>query len=85
MGVFQSGNGDNEDRWIKSSKDRSPRNFPAHVQHSFFLRRDRERRTLDGDGDLIIAPWDHIFADNVGSYRIEFILRRGPRTPVSVG
>ena len=82
LGIFESGDSDHQDRWITSSHDRSDEHRPAHVFSAFFLQRDRQPRMLDGDGDLIIAPWDHKFEDNVGVYRVEFLLRRGDRPPI---
>lgn len=81
LGIFESGDSDHQNRWIRSSTDRRDEHRPPHVFAAFFLQRDRQPRVLDGDGDLIIAPWDHKFEDNVGVYRVEFILRRGTRPP----
>ena len=82
QGIFQSGDSDHKSRWTTSSHDRSDAHRPGHVFSAFFVQRDHERRVLDGDGTMIIAPWDHAFTDNVGAYRLEFILRRGDRPPV---
>jgi hypothetical protein len=79
QGIWHSGDDDHKDRWIKSSKDRSDPNRPNHVKDAFFLQRSGGPRTLVGDGEMIIAPWDSKFGDNVGVYRINFILRRGTR------
>jgi hypothetical protein len=82
QGTYQSGDSDHQSRWIKSSKSRSDDNIPAHCQYAFFVQRDHEKRTLDGDGMVIIAPWDYKFDDNIGTYEISFILRRGDRSIV---
>ena len=76
QGIWHSGDDDDESRWIRSSKDRGDPNLPAHVKDAFFLRRSAGARTLVGDGEMIIAPWDFKFGDNVGVYRVNFILRR---------
>ena len=76
QGIWHSGDDDHKDRWIKSSKDRSDSNRPAHVKDAFFLQRSAGPRTLVGDGEMIIAPWDLKFGDNVGVYRVNFILKR---------
>lgn len=39
-----------------------------------------ERRLLDGDGTMVITPWDCKFKDNTGVYQLNFILRRGVRS-----
>ena len=82
QGIYHSGNDDHQDRWAKSDKDRSDDHVPAHCQHAFFVQRDNQQRPLDGDGTMIIAPWDYKFPDNIGVYRLEFILRRGVRPDV---
>ena len=83
QGIFQSGDSDHKERWTKSHHDRSDDHRPDHIFSGFFLQRDHQRRMIDGDGDLIITPWDHCFEDNVGVYRVSFLLRRGDRPPVS--
>lgn len=84
QGIYQSGNSDHKERWTKSSANRHDTNRPAHVVSAFFLQRDHQRRMLDGDGDLIITPCDHQFGDNVGFYRVNFLLRRGTRPPTQI-
>ncbi len=85
QGIYESGDGDHKNRWIKSGKNRSDANRPDHVvPNAFFLQRDREPRHLHGEGDLIISPWDHAFGDNVGAYRVNFILRRSDPPPVVI-
>jgi hypothetical protein len=77
QGTYQSGDDDHRDRWAQSEHDRSDDHLPAQVQAGFFVQRDHNRRTLYGNGTMIIAPWDYKFLDNIGVYRVDFILRRG--------
>lgn len=77
QGVYYSGDRDHQDRWIRSGKDRKNEHRPPHVRDAFFLRRGTGRTMLRGDGTLVICPWDWKFEDNIGAYKVEFILRRG--------
>jgi hypothetical protein len=85
LGTYTSGNSDHEERWLKSHADRHPEHWPDHVKHAFFLERDQIPRTLEGNGEMIVCPWDYDFDDNTGSYRLDFILRRGQPSNDTVG
>ncbi|CAN7783888.1 hypothetical protein LJR175_008357 [Variovorax sp. LjRoot175] len=74
--AFYSGNSDHKERWIKEPGTRALANYPAHVKNAFFLT-GRETRRATASGDILIYPWDHIFEDNFGYYRLHLILTRG--------
>lgn len=77
--IYYSGNSDHKERWIKEPG--APRDFahkPDHVHGAFFLQpRSNNLHSASIDGDIIIYPWDHIFDDNFGYYRLNMILKRG--------
>lgn len=76
--IYYSGNSDHEERWIKEPGTRDTAHLPDHVKGAFFLQSgaDNKRKTF-ADGDIIIAPWDYIFTDNFGFYRLHVLLKRG--------
>jgi hypothetical protein len=75
--TFYSGR--DESRWIKKPGTRIDANRPSHVHGAFFLLPDgtTNQRVAGADGDIIIYPWDHIFDDNFGFYRLNVLLKRG--------
>jgi len=76
--IFYSGNSDHEERWIKKPGTRNEAHLPDHVKGAFFLRAgSRARHVALDDGEFIISPWDHIFSDNFGFYRLHALLKRG--------
>jgi len=80
--MFYSGNGDHEERWIKEPGTRDDQHRPDHVKDAFFLQAGKSnKRTATQDGDIVIYPWDHIFEDNFGFYRLHVLLERGSGTP----
>jgi hypothetical protein len=79
--LYHSGDNDHEDLWIKKPGKRDTAHHPDHVKKAFFLQPNMSnRRTAGADGDFIIAPWDHIFTDNFGYYRLHIVLKRGSGT-----
>jgi len=88
-GIYYSGDGDHQDRWIQPDGTRNDANLPRHIPagDAFFLQRHmRARQELHGTGDLFLSAWDWNFPDNAGSYEVHFILRRAEKrdttTPV---
>jgi hypothetical protein len=83
--AFYSGDGDHRDRWIKEPGTRDDAHRPDHVRNAFFLQRDRIRnqRRATSDGDIIVNPWDHVFEDNAGFYRLHVLLNRMDPPPPS--
>ena len=71
-------------RWIKSKDSRDPVHNPDHVKHGFFLTRTliRQTKPLGADGLLHITPWDHIFPDNAGFYRVILKITQNAPQPV---
>lgn len=66
-------------RWIKKPGDRTDKNLPEHMKGkgAFFLQPDvRNFRQVKHAGDILIYPWDHIWDDNFGFYRLHIILTR---------
>lgn len=79
-GIYYSGDGDHQDRWIQPDGTRNDANLPRHIPagDAFLLQRHmRARQELHGTGDLFLCAWDWNFPDNAGSYEVHFILRRG--------
>ena len=85
--IYYSGNDDHQERWIKKPGTRDTAHYPDHVKEggAFFLQSGKSnKRRVSGDGNIIIAPWDHIFEDNFGFYRLDILLKRGSgKSPVS--
>ena len=66
-------------RWIKKPGDRTDKNLPEHMKGkgAFFLQPDvKNLRQVRHDGDILIYPWDHIWDDNFGFYRLHIVLTR---------
>jgi hypothetical protein len=82
--IFTSGNSDHEERWIKEPGTRDTAHLPDHVKGkgAFFLQSGNgNQHTSGAEGDIIIYPWDHIFTDNFGFYRLHILLKRGSGKP----
>lgn len=80
--IYYSGDGDHEERWIKKPGTRDDAHHPDHVKNAFFLQKGRgNSRTAGVDGDIIIAPWDWKFEDNLGFYRLNILFKRGNGQP----
>ncbi len=78
--IFSSGNGDHKERWIREPGTREDEKQPDHIKGKgvFFLQSgNNNKRKIEADGDIIIYPWDHIFDDNFGFYRLHVLLERG--------
>ncbi|WP_029528575.1 hypothetical protein [Polaromonas glacialis] len=76
--AFYSGNSDHKERWIKEPGTRDDAHRPDHVKKAFFLQAGSpNKRIASADGDILIYPWDHIFDDNFGYYRLHVLLKRG--------
>jgi hypothetical protein len=78
--IFYSGNADHQNRWIKQPGLRDNAHRPDHVRNAYFLDKrstTRNRRTALAGGDFVINAWDHEFTDNVGSYRLHVLVKRG--------
>jgi hypothetical protein len=44
---------------------------------AFFLQPDvKNLRQVRHEGDILIYPWDHIWDDNFGFYRLHIVLTR---------
>ncbi|MFF1818157.1 hypothetical protein ACFVWG_12730 [Kribbella sp. NPDC058245] len=85
-GIWTSG-GD-KDAWIKEGQtaetgERVDANRPAHVVDAYFLRKgDQQPHASAGDGDLFLSAWDYKFGDNLGTYEVHFLMKRGvPQHP----
>jgi hypothetical protein len=81
---YYSGDSDHQSRWIKQPGDRIPNNYPAHIpwEKALFLSPLETRDALASTaGDFIIYPWDSVFDDNNGSYRIDLVLTRAAAIP----
>jgi hypothetical protein len=82
--AYYSGDSDHQSRWIKSPGDRIPRDYPDHIpsENAVFLsplmRREVYATTA---GDFIVYPWDWMFSDNTGYYRLELMLTRAAAVP----
>ena len=85
MQTFYSGNDSVEDtHWIKKPGDRTHRHLPDHMvgQGAFFLQTGKPNKEMcRHEGSLLIYPWDHVFNDNFGFYRLEIILERHDSNP----
>jgi hypothetical protein len=80
--IYYSGNSDHEERWIKKPGTRDTAHLPDHVKRAFFLQSGSSNKHAAGaEGDFIIYPWDHIFTDNFGFYRLNILLKRGSGRP----
>ena len=80
--IFYSGDDDHKNRWIKEPGTRDRSHHPDHVKNAFFLQgRALDNRKATADGDIIITPWDFIFDDNFGFYRLHILLKRGSGKP----
>jgi hypothetical protein len=80
--IYYSGDSDTENRWIKKPGTRVAANYPDHVKDAFFLRSGSLNLYAAGaEGDIIIAPWDHIFTDNLGYYELHILLKRNNHKP----
>lgn len=83
-GIYYSGR--DTKFWIKEPGDRTDGNRPAHLGgNATFLRRGMGPTRVREDGDIYLAPWDHIFDDNFGYYKLHILVKRGdlpPPTPV---
>lgn len=78
--IFTSGNSDHKERWIKEPGTRDTAHLPDHMRGkgAFFLQSGSlNQYTAGADGDIVIYPWDHIFTDNFGFYRLHILLKRG--------
>lgn len=76
--TFYSGDGDHKKRWIKKPGTRDTAHRPDHMKGAIFLDGAGRNRFMAGKaGDIFIYPWDHIFDDNLGFYRLHVLLRRG--------
>lgn len=84
-GIFYSGNGDHEERWIKDHNERTVANLPKHIPVgcAFFLNRNDVNimQTLTG-GEAYIVAWDHSFEDNMGYYKLYVRLSKGVAPPI---
>jgi hypothetical protein len=82
--LFTSGTSDHRERWIKEPGTRDTFHLPDHMKGkgAFFLMGGTDnKRIAPADGDIIIYPWDHIFDDNFGFYRLHILLERGSGKP----
>lgn len=78
--IYYSGNSDHEKRWIKKPGTRDDPHLPDHIKggRAFFLQSGSANKRISGaDGNIIISPWDFMFEDNFGFYRLDVLLRRG--------
>jgi len=79
--TYTSGDEDHQSRWIQGNGQRTSENLPDHISagSAFFLRQDMGTEQIQGTGEMTLSAWDHgdFAADNSGSYRVRFILRRG--------
>lgn len=74
-------------RWIKEPGIRTDANMPEHMKGkgAFFLVSGSEnKRGAKADGDLIIYPWDHVFEDNFGFYKLHILLDRSDGSDIVV-
>ena len=81
---FYSGDGDHQERWIKSPGDRIPSNYPAQIPEGdvhFVSNEWSNQAFATTGGDFIIYPWDWNFDDNNGSYRLDITLTRAAALP----
>ena len=86
QGPYYSGDRDHKDRWIKEPGDRVDANRPSHVNGAFFplhgMPSHNVRACLEG-GQIYVTPWDWMFEDNAGYYRVFMVLSKGT-TPGAV-
>ncbi|HEY6159783.1 MAG TPA: hypothetical protein VI112_01130 [Bacteroidia bacterium] len=86
-GPYFSG-GDNSGghkRWIQGDGTRIKKNYPAHVQHGFFLIQDESNGDLselnsariNKDGEVYLIAWDSKHDDNFGYYKLHVKIIRG--------
>lgn len=77
--VYYSGDSDHQSRWIKKPGDRILDNYPPQIPsgNALFLSNEENRfATATAAGDFIIYPWDSVFADNAGCYRLDLVVTR---------
>jgi hypothetical protein len=76
---YYSGDSDHQSRWIKQPGDRIPANYPADIPSSnayFLSTLENPWAYASTAGDFIIYPWDSVFEDNNGYYRLDVLLTR---------
>lgn len=84
---YYSGDSDHQSLWIKQPGDRIPPNYPADIPsgNAFFVSqlagKDAYATTA---GDFIIYPWDSVFDDNNGYYRLDILLTRAAALPPGI-
>jgi hypothetical protein len=81
---YYSGDSDHQSRWIKQPGDRVPANYPADIPsgNAYFLSPLENPWAYAGTaGDFIIYPWDSVFDDNNGYYRLDLLLTRAAALP----
>ena len=90
-GLVSSGDGDNEDLWIRKPGIRSDKNVPDQAKACFFPIRSnalhntrRVRLTGSPPSVLFVGAWDHKFADNKGFYILYLKIEKAgtPQTKV---
>lgn len=77
-GIYYSGKP--KKLWTKKHGPRRDNLRPNHVRDAFFVvrgSRSHNSRELRQSGPIFVAPWDHIFDDNAGFYKVFVLLQKG--------
>jgi hypothetical protein len=77
--------------WIKKHEPRLDPIRPNHVKAGFFLVRSdspggpaNNARKLRSGGILGVQPWDHLFEDNAGYYKVFLRIKKGSTQPPGI-
>ncbi len=83
---YYSGDGDHQERWIKSDGTRTDNHRPNHVVYGFFPiagNLAHNTRSVYGSyAPLYISAWNFSFDDNAGYYKIFVLIQKGPKESI---